>query len=101
MILIYTTCKNEEEGKKLAKLIIEHHIASCVNMWPIGSTYRWEGEIKEDQEFALLIKTLESKLQPIEDLISRNHSYSTPFIGAIEVKRINHAYREWMSGVVR
>ncbi len=101
MILIYTTCKDEEEGKKLARLIIEHRLASCVNMWPIQSVYHWEGAVKEDHEVALYIKTLESKLQPIEDLIVQNHSYVTPFIGAIDVKRINHAYREWMSEVVR
>ncbi len=101
MVLIYTTCKNEEEGKKLAKLIIEHHMASCVNVWPIQSVYRWEGEIKEDQEAGVLVKTLESKLQPIEDLIMQNHAYVTPFIGAVDVRRINHAYKEWMSEVVR
>ena len=100
MVLIYTTCKNEEEGRKLARIIIEHHMASCVDVWPIRSTYRWGGEIKEDQEVEVLIKTLESKLQSIEDLIVQNHAYATPFIGAVDVRRINHPYKEWMSEVI-
>jgi len=33
-------------------------------------------------------------------MISENHSYSTPIIASIDVRRINRAYKEWMSEVV-
>jgi periplasmic divalent cation tolerance protein len=100
MVIIYTTCKDVEEAKKLGKLIIERKLAACVNIWPIDSIYFWEGALAEDTEVALFIKTLESKIPDVEDLISANHSYSTPFVGAIEVRRLNRAYREWMTHVV-
>lgn len=100
MVFIYSTCRDVEEARRLSKLIVEKKIAACVNMWPIESCYIWEAAMKCENEYALLIKTNESKVQDIEDIIHQNHSYSTPIVAAIDVKRINRAYREWMSGVI-
>jgi len=101
MILIYTTCKNTDEAKKISKLIIENRLAACVNIWPIASTYFWEGKLVEDSEAAMLVKTSESKIAEIEELILKNHVYATPFIGSIDVRRVNREYKEWMSSVMR
>src|SRR3989344_6519296 len=101
MILIYTTCKNTDEAKKISKLIIENRLAACVNIWPIASTYFWEGKLVEDSEAAMLVKTSESKIAEIEELILKNHVYATPFIGSIDVRRVNREYKEWMSAVMR
>lgn len=101
MVLIYTTCKNTDEAKKIGKLVIEKNLAACVNIWPMESTYFWQDKIVEDNEATLLIKTNESKIAEIEELILKNHIYATPFIGSIDVRRLNREYREWMSTVVR
>jgi len=100
MVLIYSTCRGEEEARKLARLLMERNLASCVNIWRIGSIYKWEGDLREEREVAFLIKTLESKVQDIEDLIVSNHEYATPFIGVVDIRRINRAYKEWMSQVL-
>lgn len=100
MVFIYSTCRDAEEARKLSKVFVEKKIAACVNMWPIESCYTWEGAMKCENEYALLIKTNESKIQDIEDIIHQNHSYSTPIVAAVDVKRINRPYREWMTGVV-
>lgn len=100
MVLIYTTCKDIDEAKKIGKLIIEKHLAACVNVWPIGSTYFWQDKLTEDNEAALLIKTNEPKIADIEEVLVKNHVYATPFIGSIDVKRLNREYKEWMSTVI-
>jgi periplasmic divalent cation tolerance protein len=40
-------------------------VAACVNIWPIESIYWWEGELKEDIEAVLIIKTNEAKMAEI------------------------------------
>lgn len=97
MIFVYTTCKNIEEAKKLGKIIVEKKLAGCVNIWPIESTYWWDGKVVDDNEAVLFIKTLEQKVHHIEELIAQNHSYSTPCIATIQVFRINQPYKEWLS----
>lgn len=101
MILIYTTCRDILEAKQLGKLIIEKHLAACVNIWPIESIYFWKDKLTEDQEAVLLIKTHESKVANIEELILKNHTYATPFIGSIDVRRLNREYKEWMLTVIK
>lgn len=100
MVIIYTTCKDTDEAKRIGKLIIEQRLAACVNVWPIGSTYFWKDELIEDTEAALLIKTSETKIHQVEEIMTQNHAYATPFIGSIDVRRINREYKEWMSTVI-
>lgn len=97
MIFVYTTCRDIQKAKKIGKLIIEKKLGSCVNIWPIESICFWEEKLQENQEVALLIKTIEFKLQEIENLIKENHSYDIPCIATIDIKRINSAYKEWLS----
>lgn len=101
MIFIYTTCQNPTEARKIGKMIIEKKLAACVNVWPIESIYFFGGEVKEDDESVLLIKTIEAKVQEIEDLISANHSYDIPCIAVINIQRINRLYKEWMAQCIQ
>ncbi|MBI2888859.1 MAG: divalent-cation tolerance protein CutA [Candidatus Liptonbacteria bacterium] len=101
MVLVYTTCKNTEEAVKLGKLILDHKLASCVNIWPIQSMYYWKDELKNHLETGMYIKTLEHHIAEIEELIEKNHSSLIPFVGAVDVRRFNRKYREWMGTVMK
>ena len=96
MVLIYTTCRDTTEAVKLGNIILEKKLAVCVNLWPIQSLCAAETGVRSEREAVLLIKTNENKLQAVEDLISHNHTYATPFIGAVNLHRLNRAYKEWM-----
>jgi periplasmic divalent cation tolerance protein len=97
MVFIHTTCAKKEEAEKLGKLIIEKKMGACVHYWPIISMYRWNGELKETEEVMMVITTFESKLEEVNDLISKHHSYSTPMIAGVDVRRINRTYKEWIT----
>lgn len=96
MVFIYTTCESMEEAKTLGELIIRERIGACVDFWPISSCYNWEGSIKHVQQAMLLITTFEAKLDVVTQIISENHSYSIPLVAGVDVRRINHPYKEWM-----
>ena len=96
MIFIYTTCKDMDEAKKLGELIISNKNGACVDFWPISSCYNWEGTLTCVDQVMLLITTLESKLDEVNTLISDNHTYSIPLIAGVDIRRINHPYKEWM-----
>ena len=96
MIFIYTTCKNMEEAKKLGGLIIHANIAASVDFWPISSCYNWNDGFQCVEQAMLLISTFETKLEDINEIISKNHTYSVPMIAGVDVRRINHPFKEWM-----
>ena len=96
MVFIYTTCATSEEAKRLAKLIIDTKMGACVDYWPVESMYNWKNKLVQIPHVMLMITTFESKLETVNDLISEHHSYSTPLIAGVDVRRINRAYKEWM-----
>ncbi len=96
MVFIYTTCASSEEAIRLGQLIIDHKMGACVDYWPVNSMYNWEGKIKHVSQVMMSIATFENKLEDVNDLISKQHSYSVPMIAGVDVRRINRAYREWM-----
>ncbi len=100
MVFIYTTCKNMEEAKILGNLIITGKIGACVDFWPISSCYEWNGALKNVEQAMLLVTTFETKLEEVNEIISKNHTYSVPLIAGVDVRRINHLYKEWMMEVM-
>ncbi len=97
MVFIHTTCATREEAEALSRLIINNKMGACVHSWPISSVYNWEGEFKKTEEIMMVIVTFEPKLEVVNDLISKHHSYSTPMIAGVDVRRINRSYKEWMT----
>ena len=100
MVFIYTTCKSTDEAKELGTLIINQKIAACVDFWPIYSCFNWKGSIQSVSQAMLLVTTFEAKLEEVNQIISDNHTYSVPLIAGVDVRRINHPYKEWMMEVI-
>ena len=97
MVFIYITCSTSDEAKSLGKLIIDNKLGVCVDFWPVNSMYNWKNKFVEASQFMMMVSTFESKLESVNDLISKHHSYSVPLIAGVDVRRINRAYKEWMT----
>jgi len=89
-----------DEAQKLGELIINKKIAACVDFWPITSCYNWEGGMQCVTHAMLLVTTFEIKLEEVNEIISEHHTYSVPLIAGVDVRRINHPYKEWMMEVI-
>lgn len=101
MILIYVTCKDIEEAKKISKNLLEKRLIACANMFPINSMYWWEGKINEDKEVALIIKTKKEKFAEIKKKIKKIHSYKVPCILSFDIKRGNEDFLNWIKKEVK
>ncbi|HEU0085519.1 MAG TPA: divalent-cation tolerance protein CutA [Candidatus Paceibacterota bacterium] len=97
MVFIYTTCATPKEAERLGELIISQKLGACVDWWPVSSMYNWEGKLQKMSEVMIIISTLESQIETVNDLISSEHTYSIPLIAGVDVRRINRAYKEWMT----
>lgn len=74
-----TTTNKEAEAKALAGGLVRRRLAACVQIIPkINSIYEWDGEIHDDQEYLIIIKTCESKIDEIKKFLAENHSYDVP-----------------------
>jgi periplasmic divalent cation tolerance protein len=96
-IIILTTVPDEQEGRKMARLLVQDHLAACVTLSPASlSIYRWEGAITEEKEHILIIKTRRDLFPQIEKKIDENHPYDIPEIIAFPVVEGSRNYLDWV-----
>ena len=103
MFIVLCNCP-PESAPTLAKALVKGRYAACVNIIPgVQSVYEWEGEICEDGESMLLIKTSARRMDALRAQILELHPYSVPEIIATPVDTaVSHTpYVEWVEEMTR
>ncbi|MEM8844975.1 MAG: divalent-cation tolerance protein CutA [Pseudomonadota bacterium] len=95
-IVVITTLPNPKDAKMLAHQVIERRLAACCNIIPsITSIYRWKGELIEDQECLLEIKTVKGRYSKLDNLIHQLHPYDLPMVVSLPITGSNQ-YISWI-----
>jgi periplasmic divalent cation tolerance protein len=94
--VVLVTTSSSAEAEVIAVALIESQMAACVSIFPIQSTYRWQGAITKESEWQLLIKTDLSCLRELENQIKRLHSYEVPEIIALPIVSGSMSYLAWL-----
>ena len=98
--LVYCTVPDTETGQRIARHLVEYRLAACVNLLPgIESVYRWKGEIHQDSEVFLMIKSRSEDYNAVENAIRKLHPYELPEIIAVPLSNGLPAYLEWVRTV--
>ncbi len=85
------------EGEKLGRILVEKKLAACVNIIKgIRSLYWWKGEIQDDSEELLIIKTSKTKYLELENTIKEIHPYTVPEIISLPIILGNPSYLAWI-----
>ena len=101
-VVILVTAANQEESRKIARRLVEARLAACVNILPtVESVYRWQGQIAEEGECQLIIKSGKALYAEIETEILRLHSYRTPEIICLPIIEGSRDYLQWISESVK
>ena|SRR5579863_9006026 len=96
-IVVLTACDSEEQAERIARHLIDKHLAACVNILPRArSIYRWKGEIEEAPEFILLIKSRRDLFAALKTELAAIHSYEVPEAIAIPVVDGSEEYLSWL-----
>lgn len=97
-IIALITTPSKEIGEKITNALLEKKLAACVNIIsPIQSFFRWQGEISDEQEVLLIVKTRASLFQ--NDLIpavQAVHPYEVPEIIALPIIMGQQSYLDWI-----
>lgn len=97
VIEIQITCGSQDEAVALAGVLVEARLAACVQQFPIRSTYRWDGELQQDDEILLLVKTTDARFDDVCRLVADRHSYDVPAITAVPVVNGSADYLDWVA----
>ena len=74
--MVFATAPDDQSAKKIARGLVANKLAACVTIVPrITSIYAWEGEVIEDPEVLLMMKTRTSRLDELTQFVVENHPY--------------------------
>ncbi len=104
MIVVFITCKDTMQAKKIGLALVKKRLAGCSVVIPGATSFFWPSgkhNIAENRETILLVKTLARKFRSLEQEVKRLHSYEVPCILAIPVMTAHRAYLDWLTSEVR
>jgi periplasmic divalent cation tolerance protein len=97
-LLVFTTLPDPDSARALARQLVEARLAACVNvMSPCQSIYRWRGQVNEDGEIPLIIKTSAANYDRIEAFVREHHPYELPELVALDITRGLPGYLAWLT----
>lgn len=102
VLVVLVTTPTPERAAELARALVEERLAACGNVVPgLRSIYRWEGEVQDDPEALLVLKTTRARFEALRDRILALHPYQVPEVIALPVEAGSAAYLAWVAGETR
>lgn len=95
-ILIYITCANKEETRKIARHLIEQKLIACANYFAMESMYWWKENIEESTEYVLIAKGVKEDFVTLQTHVKDLHSYEVPCIVSVPIIDANPDYLTWI-----
>ena len=96
MVILYLTCADETEAKKIGGALLEAKLVTCVRRSPVSSSYWWDGKINHDNEILLMMESLEEKFEAIEQVVTKLHSYDEYVLTAVSVLKTTPGVEKWL-----
>jgi periplasmic divalent cation tolerance protein len=94
--LVLITCADRSQARVIAKRLVQDRLAAGVQILPIESVYTWQGEVVEDDEVLLIVKTRSDRFDEIRATVESIHSYQVPPIVMMVIDRANQPYLDWI-----
>jgi len=102
IFVVLVTAPDAQEGERIGKTLVEEGLAACVNIIPdLRSLYLWKGELCNDSEVLLVIKTLENALDSLTRRVQKLHPYEVPEVLWLQVTGGSRDYLDWVIDAVK
>jgi periplasmic divalent cation tolerance protein len=100
-IVVLITVPNGEVARTVAMALVEERLAACVTEFPVRSTYRWQGEVLQESEIQLMVKTTIDRFDELEMRVKALHPYEVPEVIALKIDRGSGVYLSWIDEQVQ
>lgn len=94
--VVLVTTPSQEQGKAIAKALVEAKLAACVTLIPVHSIYTWQGQVMDEQQWQMIIKTKLSEFSLLENKIRELHSDEVPEIISLPIVAGYAPYLQWI-----
>ena len=100
-VVILTTLGSAAEARRLVRRLVEQRLVACGTVLPgATSVYRWRGDVTEEGEVVVLLKTRRSRWDALRTAVTAEHPYEVPELLALPVAAGLKQYLDWVSAEV-
>jgi len=101
-VVVLITTPTPEAAAEIARALVQEGLAACGNVVPaIRSIYRWAGEIHDDAEALLVLKTERRLVSAMKERLPVLHPYQVPELLVLPVEDGLGPYLDWIARSVR
>ena len=98
VLVVLVTAPDLETARILVRSVVDERLAACGNILPgMTSIYRWEGEVMEDPEVLVILKTAARVLPDLVSKLEEAHPYDVPEVIGLPVVGGLGRYLAWVS----
>jgi periplasmic divalent cation tolerance protein len=100
-LIVFVTASNREEAVKIVRVLLEERLIACGNLVDgVSSFFWWKGEIEEETEVLVVMKSDDKRFKKLSERIVELHSYDVPEILAVPIVDCPPSYLDWLKGVL-
>ena len=99
-LVVLVTATSSDQARRMARKLLQNKLAACVNFVPVDSMFIWQGDIQEEEEVLMIIKTRSEAFDALMSAIKIAHTYDTPEIIGMPVVIGSPDYLKWINDEV-
>jgi periplasmic divalent cation tolerance protein len=95
--IVYAIYGNRAAAEAATRLAIGKELAACANiMAPCTSVYRWEGEVRQEEEVPVLFKTSLARRGALIAELALSHDYQVPAVLSWDAAETHWQFARWV-----
>ena len=99
--VVLMTAPDLEVARELGRRLVEERLAACANIVPgLRSIFRWQGEVRDESEVLLVLKTTRSVVGALVERAASLHPYDVPEVLGLQVVEGYAPYLDWVRSEV-
>ena len=99
---VTTTLPDQKTADRLAATLVGERLAACAQViGPVSSTYWWQGQVEQSQEWYCHLKTTLTRFDELRQRVRQLHPYELPEIVAVPLIEGDQQYLQWIEDSVR
>lgn len=95
--IVNVTTDNMENAWIISNKLVSEKLAACCSVVQnVLSFYQWQGKVQERDEYLIVIKTIDSKLNELEKRIIELNCDEVPEIISFPIDKVHNNYQQWL-----
>lgn len=96
--VVLVSAPDRDEAVGICHSLLSEGLVACGNVVSgVTSVYRWKGQVEEDSEYLIILKTTAERAPEVVKRVPELHSYDVPEVLVMEVAAGFQPYLTWVA----